>query len=694
MAQPTSPVSPISYHNQRLVVTDSAGNQRKYRLVIHSKAGQVSLTPEQEAKAVKLILKILEESDLNKADVNLAQASIKGHKVTYKNKVTAKQPQKVTYQEFQQAIKPALEAIKNAAPPPTPPKVQDEKKDAPLAKPKVTHLTAPEVKSENANQDSRKPTLFTRVRALTQAIRPEPPKGAKTLEEISYLLDQVIAKEGKFKVAKDGLIYSDRSIGLEGQKGGKNSVQSLLFIFEKIQHTLDSKKATENQRTVITDILARLSEFDWAKRSIEKHSSVKSAYDKCKASLQQQNTKAVHLFTPRELFVTILNPESTSREDFLIGYRTVFDGDNYKNDGEQTFESRQAAKSLHMLNFFHEQLKTSPNKADENPEFLKLVKAWLSDDAFNGRDYLDKRVQDFLKVIIKEAPQTQARELQALLDKKIAGAKTFAELKPKANAIDWATRIEAIKQGKKEGTQELVQQLVKDVTTESIFRLHQLNLNELDPEKFLGPGFLGETNLFNNISYLVAREIVTPGKGVDPLESAKRMRIFFDEVLKELIKNEKYDAAAAINAGLNLAPVARLKLDERMPERKFIQFAFQFGQGKKEYQLNLARGNRDNLIPVIAPFRTLLSGLEDSMPARVTEKEVLKLNLAKIMKNAQIKRPILEAQRKIKPVYELNISGLKELLDKSSYKKENQVEAELLALSNQIVPSKNASITV
>lgn len=706
MAAPLSgQSSPISYSNNRLVVQGENGVIKQYRLVIRKKGQNVPLTPEQEKKAAIAIQKILTEAGLNKAGVDLSKASLKGRVVRYEGKELEpeKQPSKHTYKEFKDIIDsvkipaekakaPAKEAMKNAA-------------AEPLAKTgetiKAANLTAKETKSESFTD-----TLLSRIRSITSIFKSNVPDGAKNLETLSAALEKAIASDGKLRLENNALIVTSREIGAPSRKGGKQSAAALTFLLNEVQQTLDKKAISDNEKILIQDILEKLASFPWAQTSFEKNPDALALYQKAKLSWQEKNTVSEHFFTSKDLYdglTNAKNPETV--ENFFIGYRVVFNGpkpdEELKAIADNTlrYKEMQAMRSVGMLNFLRDQANASisPNSdgMKEYKELFHLISIWLNDDSFNEKDYLHPDVANTIRSIVKESPfgadALESKNLLTLLEEKLNEKPEVQPLTVKASAPSLKQELEKVKRGElnKEEYRKLVELFVEDLSTLGLVSLKGIGLGEIDISTLAtGPGFQDNANYLNNLSNFVTREILTPPDNLDAKKAAKRMLAFFNEVQKELIARDKFDAAVQVQAGMEANPIRRLGLEAVPEEKKARSLTMQTSKEKESLGILYARAKKESFVPHLGLYRGKLNGSNESHPStRKTPEGVTQYNLFKIFRNAEIKKNVLNIQRSAAPSGELNLDGVKEMFETKITKAQREANLdELYKLSEAIVP--------
>lgn len=706
-AQSSYPIS-IS-DNNRIVVTDAEGNQKKYRLKVSSKkTGELSLTSDQERKIAEIMVKILTEAGLNNASVDLTAASLKGRKVIYKGKETDAQPTETTYKKFQdiiepiksQALKtaePAKEAIREAAPPP-----ETEQKTKKSLKERVKDLAKTRELSMPLNH-----ALTDTVKEIKEIFKLKAPEGAKTLAEISKVLDQVAAdKGGKLRFVNGAVVYANTGF-VKALQGGSNSVNALNYVLQKVAERIEAKDLSDEEKVFAGNILARISESPWAQVAMKKNAKTKNAkqtkenekapqkekslteiYTQTKERLQEINSIAKNFSTAPKLFADIVASKET-REEFFLGYRNIFSGSKYKMENDKDFAKVQAAKTLEMLHFLRDQAVASKN----HKALLGLIQEWLQNDKFNGTDYANPEVVQYLKFILQGAPVgllDQEATVNTLLDKKIESQKASkvvdeskAELSEK-----WKANVLAIKNGsiKPEEYNEFVRQFAHDLGEISINRFTRLNPNELDPGP-VGPNYAALTRYFNNLSNFAAREMLSPIEGVLPFDSAQRMRLFFNDVQKALIQNQKYDAAIALESVANKYQVSRLKLEQNLSPGVLAQ-NINPNTNRTVYNELVAKGQGNKMVPYIGIQRSIIVGLEEGNLAKKELHGEVRFNRFKMQKIAEQKNTVVKAQNGLtqQEMKKLNYSELNKLLDMDDKKNETLLEQEIDRFSYNILP--------
>lgn len=720
MAQPAahSGSNPSFYINDqnRLVVRDDKGQEKQYKVVIRNKHGEaISLRKVDEKKLIPIIKRILEEANLNRQGVDLSLVKLKGNVVSYHDEKSI--IKKDTYKKLQNTVakvqktaekttKATDETLKEAESSRSFKSVLEEgAKKLPFT---AEDLTTAASRLKTSVKKKSEP-IVDRLHKITKLFQKANPSGAKSLSEISYLLDDVIERKGKLVLKNDTLHFSEKKFGLsKEQKGGASALAAIEFVCEQVRERLESEDFSEDDLILAKDIMSRIEGYDWGKQALEKKKEVNetlnATFKEVKQIISDKSKVSGNYLTGAELYQSLINPKSSSLPDFLLSYRSMFKGDNYRDISKITNASVQASKSLEMLHFLKEQA-DAVKPRDYSP-LIKLVETWLNNEQANGGDYRNPQVRQFIEDIIEGGQITVsssgvADRLEKLLNEKLAVPEpAIRELKEgKQNWEEAALKIRKGQLNKHDNKLEyelLIRQFADDLITIGVADLQNLKLSDLDKDSPYSAAYLRQTEAIENTSWFIIRQILaTLPDEENKLLPILHMRNFFVDVY-ELLESENRTGPAMVVFNAVTAPtIYRLKWGELSSDVQPIK-ELEVSQDIIEAKHNLrsARADSEKFIPDLTVGTRKLIQMSEGEP-RITKKDdqgVVKFSETKMRNIASTKRKYQKAMENLKGSDNLHFADIYKNLRKPHATKEaDRVNEELYTISYTIQPIRKAA---
>jgi len=231
-----------------------------------------------------------------------------------------------------------------------------------------------------------------------------------------------------------------------------------------------------------------------------------------------------------------------------------------------------------------------------------------------------------------------------------------------------------------ESNKQTAKNIAQDLKEVQLRLLRQLDLSDMHNQKWSKDknkelSYSNITTIFNDTSNMVINDIVS----AKTEEEQQRIYFLYLNVATEAVKLNDFQTAVAIKAGLDSAPVGRLKhLSKSKKNRSKIDKLSRLystdGNNKKlRAAYNEARDSGETFVPYLGTFNGDLTFIGDGNPSKVRDKD----NGVKFLQEGVVIGFIADAkskalQSKVKPcIYDIctRISEPSELSDKEQYNK-------------------------
>lgn len=626
----------ISCSGQRIVITDSNGRKKRYRMVVRSNAKQIPLDKEAAEQAAKVAVSILKESKTLDASLDLTTVKIKDGCVE-----SSAASKKLSGQ-----ANVSLNSII----------VNSERKHVAQEKEIAEEPFTPHQETDFSYTHSKHKPTPSFIHSLFEKIRQ--PTGAKKLSEILNVIKEVEIKQGKIRmVGVDTIQYSPSEPGENGRKGtGKKSQEALIFVLQLVHSALSQPEPSEIDVQTSGEILKILQRNSWAIAVLKNYPFAREVLEEALKSYSNA-TKDKSKYLRRDALFDLILSNPQIRADFLISYRLFFENSLDMLNALKTYRDRQTANKADWE-------KIAPQK-----NCLDLITDWLSDDAINGQEYLDERITETITSFFTGSlPATEYKINELLAGRGERARISTPELTAEnQEQLSWPDEARALREGKIKGSHYA--QFVRDFAAD-FASLHVAHLKYLNPHDLLHKR-LRDSNLYtqlkNDLEHFIVSEVLGPVNQEYKLQHAITMYTFFMDIQAELLKRNYFDAALTIRSALQHSTITRLNLLSKLPA-PYMKFQQDLDQLviHPDYASHLNPSTPTPFLPVYGDMQREIDFIEKTMEPH----SVNTLNKEMMSVRAAIMLPILNAQKNL-PVTPLKIPFYQEINHlPSSWKRE------------------------